>query len=87
MKKNDFCVIILTYGRPEKQKTYNTLRKLGYTGEIFFLCSDDDNSIAIMKEKYGLDRVHIFSKKEYDYIDSFDNFENRKVIYYARNAC
>lgn len=41
----NFAVFILTYGRPEKVLTHRTLRKQGYTGKIFLLCSVDDANL------------------------------------------
>lgn len=32
--RDDFCVFILTHGRPDNVRTYNTLMRLGYTGYV-----------------------------------------------------
>lgn len=82
----EFAVFILTYGRPEKVVTYKTLRKAGYTGDIYLVCSTDDKSIPKYKEIYK-DKVVTFNKD--DYVDKFDigdNFDDKRVVVYARNA-
>lgn len=84
--KNNFVVFILTYGRPEKQITTRTLRNQGYTGKIYYLCSDDDSTLPQYKEKYG-DDVIVFSKEKYkDQFDIGNNFNNLRGVVYARNA-
>lgn len=83
---NKFAVFILTYGRSEKVYTFDTLKKQGYTGKIYFLCSDDDKELINYKKKFS-DNVQVFSKE--DYIDKFDigdNFDDKRVVVYARNA-
>lgn len=83
---NNFAVIILTYGRSEKVYTYDTLKKQGYTGKIYFLCSDDDKELPNYKKKFSKS-VQVFSKD--DYVDKFDigdNFDDKRVVVYARNA-
>jgi len=81
-----FAVFILTYGRAENVKTYNTLRKQGYTGKIYLICSDDDKTLKDYKENYK-DEVIVFCKD--DYVDKFDigdNFDDMRMVVYARNA-
>jgi hypothetical protein len=43
--KNNFAVMILSYGRPEKQYTYKTIRDKGYNGKIYIVCDDKDKSL------------------------------------------
>jgi len=83
---NDFAVFILTYGRAEKVYTFETLKKQGYTGKIYFLCSSDDKQLDNYKKLYK-DKVCVFNKE--DYINKFDigdNFDDKRVVVYARNA-
>jgi hypothetical protein len=88
MKANkNIAVFILTHGRPENVITYRTLRNQGYTGKIYLIVDDEDKTIQQYKDKYK-DEVIVFSKKDYEgKFDIMDNFDNRKVIVYARNAC
>lgn len=90
-KRNpEFCIFIMTYGRPDKVKTYETL--INYEGaslnqDLYFICSDDDKFLDKYIEKFG-DRVLVFNKKEMiPYLDKGDNFDRYGVILYARNIC
>lgn len=92
MKENnqlkDFAVFILTHGRPDNQITKKTLDSCGYTGKIFYIVDNEDESANKYIENYGAKNVKIFDKKQMaDSIDEFNNFDNRKVIVHARNAC
>ena len=87
MIDKDFAVFILTYGRPDNVKTYKTLKRFGYTGKIYFICSDDDKQLDKYKELYNNQTV-VFSKKKYKHtFDIGDNFDDERVVVYARNAC
>jgi hypothetical protein len=86
MQRN-FCAFILTHGRPDNVKTYKTLRAHGYTGRIVLVIDDEDKHGDAYREKYG-DEVVQFSKGEMaKTFDEGDNFNDRRVIIYARNAC
>lgn len=87
MSNKEFCVFILTHGRPERVFTYNTLRKHGYTGKIYIVIDDEDKTSNQYYELYG-EQVLMFSK--YDIAKKFDegdNFNDRRAIIYARNSC
>ncbi|SHF49455.1 GREB1-related protein [Dysgonomonas macrotermitis] len=87
MKNKDFAVFILTHGRPNKVHTYNSLRKCGYTGRIFIIIDNEDTQAEVYKQTYG-EQVIVFDKKAVsDTFDEGDNFEDRRAIVYARNAC
>lgn len=87
MALNDFCAFILTHGRPDNVITYNTLRKHGYTGRIYIIIDNKDKTSDKYYEKYG-DEVIMFDKlKIAKQIDEGDNFNDRRAIIYARNAC
>lgn len=82
-----FAVFILSHGRPDNVITYRTLRSHGYTGKIFIIVDDEDKTIDEYKRTFK-NEVIVFSKKDYeDKFDIMDNFQNNKVIVYARNAC
>lgn len=84
----EFAAFILTHGRPNNVKTFNTLKKGGYTGDIYLIVDNEDKHIEEYKRKYGEQWVKIFDKKAMaDSIDEGNNFDNRKVIIHARNAC
>ena len=86
MLPNDFAVIIPTHGRYDRIYTEASLRKAGYTGDIYLLCDDEDKQLDQYKEKYG-DKVLVFSKEAYaGKFDKMDNFGNKACVVYARNA-
>ena len=53
--RDDFCAVILTHGRPNKIPTYDTLRRSGYTGPIFFVLDNEDKTLKEHEKKYGKD--------------------------------
>jgi len=86
--RDDFCAVILTHGRPNKVPTYNSLFRHGYTGRIFIVVDDEDESLPDYIRKFGEESVLVFSKIEVmSHMDVGDNFEGRMAaITFARNA-
>lgn len=85
--KNEFCVFILSHGRPHNIKTLQTLKKGGYTGNWYVVIDDEDETENEYRKLYG-DHILQFSKKEIaQTFDSGDLSEDRRTIVYARNAC
>jgi hypothetical protein len=85
--REDFCVFILTHGRPNKVHTFRTLKNHGYTGKVFIVIDDEDETVEEYKRTFG-DNVLVFSKDEVGrYTDQFDNFSERRTVVWARNAC
>lgn len=88
MENKDFAVFILTHGRPDNVKTLKALNKAGYTGLIYFIVDNEDKSINRYIENFGVDAVKVFDKKAMaDSIDEGNNFDERRTITHARNAC
>ncbi|MDX2277751.1 MAG: hypothetical protein NW206_20050 [Hyphomonadaceae bacterium] len=84
--RNDFCVLILTHGRPDKQTTLKTLARYGYTGPVYLVLDDEDATADEYRRLHG-DKVVTFSKREAVAItDECDNFPGRRGVVYARNA-
>ena len=84
---NDYCVFILTHGRPNKVITYKSLRNQGYTGPIYIIIDDEDKTAEQYKKIYG-SSVIMFSKEEIaKKFDEGGRFKDRRSIVYARNAC
>lgn len=82
----NFAVFILSHGRPNSVLTYESLRKYGYTGKIYILIDNEDETADQYYEHYG-DQVIVFDKKEESYkTDSGDNIKKRNTVLYARNA-
>ena len=87
MKNKDFAIFILTHGRPEKVKTIKTLQKVGYAGKIYIIIDNEDQTADQYYDKFK-DQVIMFDKKEIaKTFDQADNFDDRRAIIYARNAC
>lgn len=86
--RDDFCVFILSYGRPNDVKTLETLQKAGYSGQYFIVVSDDDGEVDNYKKKFG-SKVCVFNKLEQaKYFDIMDNRKEATAsIIYARNYC
>lgn len=88
MDNKDFAVFILTHGRPDNVKTLNTLNKCGYTGKIYFIVDNEDKTVEQYQKNYGIENVKIFDKKAMaNEVDEGNNFDERRTITHARNAC
>lgn len=87
MRNENFIAFILTHGRADRVITHRTLRRCGYTGRIVVVVDNEDKTIAEYRKQYG-DEVYVFDKKAIaDKCDEGDNFNDRRAIIYARNAC
>jgi hypothetical protein len=85
---NDFAVFILTHGRPDNIITLDSLKKSNYTGKIYFIVDNEDKTIDQYIRNYGSDVVKVFDKKAMaDSVDEGNNFDERRTITHARNAC
>lgn len=88
MDNKDFAVFILTHGRPDNVKTLSTLKKCGYTGKIYFIVDNEDKTIEQYQKNYGIENVKMFDKKAMaNEVDEGNNFDERRTITHARNAC
>lgn len=80
-----FAVFILSHGRADNVITYNTLKRLNYSGKIYIIVDDEDSSIDEYKNRYQ-DEVIIFNKQSaIDMTDSADILKKRNSVVYARN--
>ena len=83
---SDFAVFILTHGRPDNVVTYRTLEQQGYTGKVYIIVDNEDDTIPEYRKRYG-DKVIEFDKLAISKtFDEADNFDDRRSIVYARNA-
>ena len=88
MNNKDFCIFILTHGRPDKVVTMDTIRKAGYDGRVYIVIDNEDKKQQEYINKFGVENVIIFDKLAISKtFDEFDNFNDRRAIVYARNAC
>ena len=86
--RDDFAILILTHGRPDNIKTLSSLKKAGYTGKYYIVIDNEDEKANEYYNLYG-DKVIMFDKQaisDNPNYDKFDNNNNKKVIYFARNA-
>ncbi len=83
-----FAVLILSHGRADNVYTVETLRRCGYTGDIYFVLDDEDTSADQYRNQFGENNVIIFSKKEI--AKTFDVGDSKQdlppAVVYARNA-
>jgi hypothetical protein len=87
-QNDEFAVFILTHGRPDNVKTFKTLKKCNYTGRIYFVVDNEDKTVQKYIENFGSENVKVFDKFAIsETFDEGNNFEDRKTIVYARNAC
>lgn len=83
---DNFVAFILTHGRPDNVITYKSLMKHGYTGKVIVVIDDEDSTADQYYENF--DDVEMFSKEAIaKTFDEGDNFNDRRSIVYARNAC
>ena len=84
--RDDFAVFILTYKRPNKVKTLKTLSDCGYTGKIYLIVDNTDDTVQEYVDNFG-DSVIVFDKEEmWRKADNADNFKKLSTITHARNA-
>lgn len=87
MMRDDFCVFILSHGRPDRLYTLNTLKKHNYTGKWYVVIDNEDETEPEYRARYG-DHVLQFDKLAISKtFDTGDLEEDRRTIVYARNAC
>jgi len=85
--RKDFCIIIMSHGRPNDIHTLKTLKKAGCTIPTFILIDNHDKKADEYLAKYP-EQVYIFDKNKYiNEAEKYDNIENYGVILFARNAC
>ena len=86
--RNDFAVFILSHGRPDRVLTIKSLRKCGYTGKIYIIVDDEDDSIEKYKQLSDVEDVIVFSKDAIaNECDTCDNVLKKNIVLYARNSC
>lgn len=87
MMRSDFAVFILTHGRPENIVTMKSLERGGYSGKVYIVIDNEDDTADRYRELYG-DKVIQFDKlAESKKFDTADLSEDRRAIVYGRNVC
>lgn len=85
--RDDFCIFIVSHGRPDRVHTYNTLIKAGYTGKVYIIIDDEDKDGDRYRQEFGDKVLQLCKAKWVEKTDDCDNFQSRKAVVYARNAC
>ena len=88
IQSESFAIFILTHGRPTNVKTMATIKNAGYTGKLYLIIDDEDKTAEKYIANFGKERVVTFNKKKMaDMVDEGNNFDERRTITHARNAC
>ena len=86
--ENRLVVFILSHGRADRVETYESLKRAGYSGDLYIVCDNEDKTVDEYNKRYGKEKIIVFDKLDVaKRFDAGDNFDNRKTIFYARNAC
>lgn len=86
MRHKNFACFILTHGRPNKQKTLATLKRQGYTGDVYMIVDNEDPMLCEYQKKYK--NIVIFDKDEAAKItDKGDIIQKKNTVLFARNMC
>lgn len=84
--RKDFCIFILTNGRPDRVFTYNCLERAGYSGKVFIVIDDEDKTADAYRARFG-DKVLQYCKADIaKQVDTGDNFDGRASTIYPRAA-
>ena len=84
--RHNFAVLILTHGRSNHIKTLDSLKRGGYTGKTYIVIDNEDKTADEYHKRFG-DSVVMFDKLDIaNRYDTGDNFNERRAIFYARNA-
>lgn len=79
-------MFIMVHGRPEKKWTYNSLRRQGYTGKIFLVADDLDETVTEYRKMYG-DELLVFDKQAAARdVDAGDNTGDLRSTLFAVNT-
>ena len=85
--ENNFCIFIISHGRPNDIITLKTLNKAGSKLPYYIVIDNEDKTELEYYKNYG-DKVLKFNKKEYSLkVDNFDNSGNLRTTTHARNSC
>jgi hypothetical protein len=80
-------VFILTHGRPKDIPTVQVLKNGRYTGKLYFLLDNEDDTVDEYRAQYGAENVLIFDKQAvYDVTDTMELTGEKKAIIFARKA-
>ena len=82
-----FAVFILTHGRPHNQLTVKSLQDVGYTGDLYLVVDDQDESVNEYIAVWGADKIIVFNKDHFiRHTDTGLHTPVPKFAVFARNA-
>lgn len=85
--KSKFAILILTHGRPHHVRTYDSLRRSGYTGPIFLVIDNEDATGQEYRDIFGLENVYEFDKQAIaQRVDTGDTNPSRASTLFVRTA-
>lgn len=85
MKNKDFAIFIMVWGRPNKMWTAKTFRDAGYTGKIYYIADDLDETVDDYKLKYGEDLIVYSKEKVKNNYDLGDNSGDLRSTMFSAN--
>ena len=85
--KSKFAILILTHGRPYHVRTYDSLRRSGYTGPIYLVIDNEDETGDQYRQVFGPENVFEFNKEEIAAtVDTGDTNPSRASTLFVRTA-
>lgn len=85
--KSKFAILILTHGRPHHVRTYDSLRRSGYTGPIYLVIDNEDATGQEYRDVFGPENVFEFDKEAIaKQVDTGDLNPSRKSTLFVRTA-
>lgn len=87
MKRDDYCVFILTHGRPDNVITYDVLMESGFTGNVFIVIDDEDKTGNEYRKRFGSKVIEFNKTESLSRFDKMDNFDKLPGVVCARSVC
>lgn len=87
MTRPNVAAFILSYGRPNRVHTFNTLIRAGFSNTIYVIVGSDDPHLDEYRQNFQ-DNLLVFDKDEVaDRVDLADNLDGRQTPIFAREKC
>lgn len=84
--RDDFCVVILTHGRPDRVMTLRAIERGGYAGPVYLVVDNEDEKAQQYHDRYGGMVIEFDKTKAAEITDPGDNRIDHSGVVYARNA-
>jgi len=86
MPRDDFAIFILTHGRPDRQITYHALERCGYTGKVFLIIDDQDDTADQYFNLFGEQVIQFSKEAMMSLVDTADPEDQTGTVLFARKA-